>query len=254
LARLHADRFGQPCESTYLAPEQLDEFLSVRASAATGPAVIKAHQISSTTLQRIRSGSVKAICTIRDPRDCVVSDMAFMKHDIRSAGVRILFDLNELNLFDDFGRTLFIRYEELMKDRLSQIRLIAAYLGVEADDAAVQAVDQQTNLEASRKVCASLKDLPAERVYITDNHRVDRLTQLHENHIGTSEAGRWRHDLSPELGQHLSRLLHRDLLKFGYETEESLAVLLSPTATVRAPSTIANGNHHVSLGVTKISA
>jgi hypothetical protein len=254
LASLQAKRFHQPWESQYLLPDQLDDFLRQRASAAAGPAVIKAHQISNTTLQWIRGGNVKAVCTIRDPRDCVVSDMAFMHHDIRAAGVRILFDLNELNLFDDFGRTLFIRYEDMMKDRLMQIRLIAAYLGVEVDAAAVHAIDKQTNLDASRRVCESLKNFPAERVYITDNHRVDRETQLHENHIGSSKVGRWRHDLPPELGKHLSRLFHRDLLKFGYETEGSLASLLTTPITDRAPSTTANRHGHLSAEAAKRSA
>lgn len=224
-----AARRGQTSGSAYLHKFTLDEFLNTQAYVRTGPAVIKNHELGPVALDSIRIGRAKAVCTIRDPRDCVASDIVFWGAGFDASLNRVLASLKYLASYQDFGRTLFIRYEEMMEDRLWQIKRIAAYLQISIDQKEAELIDAQTNIRASRKLCQDLGKRREEDVdIILDVHRRDRTTLLHDNHIGTGEVGRWRRDLTPEQGQMLTKLLWRSLQVLGYESDGSIAAAGRP--------------------------
>jgi hypothetical protein len=56
---------------------------------------------------------------------------------------------------------------------------------------------------------------------------VDPLTHLHENHISNARIGRWKDELSADLGRYLTERFAPWLLKWGYETQASLNQILS---------------------------
>src|SRR5206468_3325489 len=112
---------GLPFWSGYLTLEQCEQFLQQSNGDFPGPTVVKAHGIGPVAQRYLNRGQAVAICTFRDPRDCVVSLMQFEGNGFELASSRIL---EGLAMLDGYPRkaTLFIRYEEMMTDRLAQLR------------------------------------------------------------------------------------------------------------------------------------
>ena len=215
-------QMGKPFGSTYLEYAQLDSFINTLWETSPGPTVIKAHQIGPTALAAIRTGQAKAVCTFRDPRDCVASDIIFLGQGLEASVRRVAMTLEYLQHFQMTDHILLLRYENMMTDRRREIRRIAEHLKINLDDAAVHRIDAQTDLEASRKICRQLKMRPSNAVLRIASHRVDPDTHLHENHVSNAKIGRWRTELSADQGRWLTEYFGSWLLKLGYETHESL--------------------------------
>jgi Sulfotransferase domain len=228
---LLAKRRGQAHGSAYLDRTTLDQFLVTQAYVREGPAIVKGHELGPVALDWIRTGRAKAVCTIRDPRDCIASDIVFWGAGFDASISRVVSSIKYLADYQDFGRTLFIRYEEMMEDRMWQIKRIAAYLKITLDQKDAEAIDAQTNIRASRKVCEGLSGRTDKDVdMILDSHRRDRTTLLHDNHIGTGEVGRWKRELTPEQGEKLTHLLQRSLRALGYESDGSTLASSRPAS------------------------
>jgi Sulfotransferase domain len=209
LAALRAGRSGEPLLSDYINEAQLEDFIRLKAAARPGPIVYKAHFVGPLAREWIRTGRAKSICTLRDPRDCVASDIAFMKGSFDEAVERVAVSLKTLEASVDYGRTLFIRYEDMMSDRLAQIQLIAAYLNIRIDEKQLEWIDAQTNIETSRVISAQVLatgESEAEKLGLRPRHAT---TLLHDNHIGSALVGRWKLDLSPAQGRQLTHLFQK---------------------------------------------
>lgn len=139
----------------------------------------------------------------------------------------------------DFGRTLFVRYEDMMNDRLAEIQLIAAYLNVRIDQKELQWIDEQTNIASSQKLCSQLGELGADQVdEIANEPRRHRKTLLHDRHIGKAKVGRWKEDLTDLQAQQLTHLFQKALLRLGYETQQSIQPYLMNTAPAAGNSAV----------------
>jgi hypothetical protein len=236
LGNLLAQRRHQIPTSAYLSPETLDHFLETGAASHEGPAVIKAHELGPIAQESIHTGRAKAICTIRDPRDCVASDIPFWGKGFDPSVGRVVLSLKYIASSSDFGRTLFIRYEQMLEDPHSEIRKIAAFLRIPVIATEVESIDAQTNLDACTQICQALSSRPPhEAEEIANNHRRDPTTLLHDNHLGTAKVARWKQDLTPEQGQFLTQLFNRSLKALGYETANSNepAHISSPQSSTR---------------------
>ena len=157
LAELLAKRRGESSHGGYLNALDLEKSLQAEVYFRQGPAVFKAHGTGPLISEWIRTGKAKAVCTLRDLRDCVASDVAFMNTGFDSSVQRVVNSLKSLECYEDFGRTLFVHYEEMMKDRLAEIRLIAAYLNIRIDQKELEWIDEQTNITTSRKLCSQIR-------------------------------------------------------------------------------------------------
>jgi len=220
LGQIRAKRRGEPFGIACLGENSLDQFLQVEATLGSGSAVIKAHELGPFALQSIRGGRVKAVCTYRDPRDCVASDLVFWAGGFEASLQRVARSFDCLmRSYQDSERTLFVRYEEMIEDPPGEIAKIAEHLEIPVDRKIVDWIDGQTNIEFSRTICGQLASRPAEQVDVgRNNHRRDRVTLLHDNHIGSARPGRWRRDLTPQQGQLLSELFGGCLQTLGYGT------------------------------------
>jgi hypothetical protein len=225
LGELLAHRRGQDFQSVYLETRGLDQFLLNKALLQSGVGVIKGHAVGPVALDWIRTGKAKAICTYRDPRDCVASDIPFWGKGFEASLERVAGSFRMLPIYNDFGRTLFVRYEEMMHDRLCQIRRIAAYLEIVLDPKEVAWIDSTTNMQSSKKIADELPNRTGGFDTITDERRRDCVTLLHANHIGSGRVGRWRQDLTPEQGQVVTQKFQGVLQVLGYETEDSIKVM-----------------------------
>jgi hypothetical protein len=222
LGELLARRRGHDFQSVYLEAQGLDQFLLNKALLQSGVGVIKGHAVGPVALDWIRTGKAKAICTYRDPRDCVASDLRFWGKGFEASLERVALSFRMLPIYNDFGRTLFVRYEEMMLDRLWQIRRIAAYVEVALDPKEAEWIDSTTNMQSSKKIADELPNRREGFDTVTDERRRDRMTLLHANHIGSGRVGRWRQDLTAGQGQLVTQKFQGILQVLGYETGESI--------------------------------
>jgi hypothetical protein len=218
-----ANRRAESSHGGYLDAPDLEKYLQAEVYFRQGPAVFKAHGTGPLVSEWIRTGKAKAVCTFRDPRDCVASDVAFMNAGFDNSVQRVATSLKALGCYQDFGRTLFVRYEEMMNNRLAQIQLIAAHLNIRIDQKELEWIDQQTNIDSSRKLCGQITALGEAQSDVVDGaHRRHVKTLLHDNHIGTAKIGRWKQDLTDAQGQQVTLLFAGLLLMLGYETQRSI--------------------------------
>jgi len=235
----------QPFGSCFLEGGQIEQFVKQNLASAPGPTVIKAHMIGPAALMALRAGKVKAVCTFRDPRDCVASDLVFLNSGLETSLKHVTASKDFLKYYQSNSNILLVKYEDMMADRLGQIRRIATHLNVPFDDALITRVDAKTNIESSKKVCRELASRSPEKLLSYASHRVDPETHLHENHIGTAKVGRWREEFSFDQALWLTEYFSSWLLQLGYETQQSLHAAITsraPVASVTTPPQQAYNN------------
>jgi hypothetical protein len=213
----------------------LESLLVHKLAHVKGPVVVKAHELGPCALATLRTGHAKAVCTCRDPRDCVVSDMCFMNHSFDAAVHRIGASLESLRIFQSIPNVLLVNYEQMRADPIRQIYLIANHLEIHIDESAAHSINTSTSLENSQHICDSLKHRPLSSVYQSKStqHRIDPTTHLHENHINSGTVGRWKRELALDKALCLNDLLAPWLVKLGYETAESLRSLADALAAAQ---------------------
>ncbi len=204
----------------FMDHNQLDQFLRKSSNGVAEPTLIKTHGVAPLALQWLTEGKLRAICTYRDPRDCVASDLTFLGWDFKTIVRRVLQSFEFLDHYQGLSSIYFIRYEDMMRDTLGQIRGIADHLGIRTTDATLRRIDGETNIQSSLKICQTLKHRSADQVLHVAEHRVDPDTQLHDNHIHNSRTGRWRDELSVNQAAELNSVFRPWLLKFGYVQPE----------------------------------
>jgi hypothetical protein len=224
-AELASQRGLGPIESSYLDLQQMETYLANHWQAAKGPVVLKSHEPGPIALTLIRAGRIRAICTFRDPRDVVSSDLKFMNLPMDKVLHRVKSSFDALRLYQTTDHILLIRYEDMIKDPRRQIRRIALHLGIEVGADVVNRIHDQTNIEAAKKICADVRARPDSEVYLIAEARVDPSTRLHENHVFDGKAGRWRSEFSPDQARWLTEFFSYWLIQLGYETPQSIAAL-----------------------------
>jgi len=228
LAQELANRRGlKPVESTYLDLAQMESYLTTHWKSAVGPVVLKSHEPGPIALSLIRAGQIKAVCTFRDPRDCVSSDLKFMGLNFDKVLHRVRSSFDALRLYQTTDHILLIRYEDMVKDPQRQIRRIAMHLGIDAGTEIVARIHAETNIETSKKICEDVRRRPDSEVYLIAEARVDPSTRLHENHVFDGKVGRWRSEFSAEQGRWLTEYFSNWLIQLGYETPQSISAATS---------------------------
>ena len=225
LIQLVATQQKQPFGSTYLQAAQLDQFIVQQWQRSPGPTLIKAHELGPLALANLQSGAARGVCTFRDPRDSVASDMVFMGLGFDASVYRVDVSLQCLRTCEPIKRILFVRYEEMIVDQQAQIRRIAGHLGLGIGEDIVRLVDSRTNIASSKRICQQIVNQAIPQLMQIESHRVDPVTQLHENHIGNTKVGRWRNELTAEQGTYLTEYFAPWLIKWGYETHETMPKL-----------------------------
>jgi hypothetical protein len=217
LAELEGRRLGLPVTSNFIGDEQLEQLVADGLGRAPGPVVLKAHALGDRAVAAVRSGSVRVVCTLRDPRDCVASDLTFSRLGYEESVRRVHGMLWTMPFYRSSPHALFVRYEEMIANPLRQVTKIAAHMGVDADPLELRRIDATTGLQSARATVAGLRHRRPEEVLWCDGRRVDPTTHLHENHVQAGRVGRWRNDLPPDRQQELTEVFHPWLVELGYE-------------------------------------
>ncbi|MGB7097868.1 MAG: hypothetical protein WBD95_03760 [Xanthobacteraceae bacterium] len=107
--------------------------------------------------------------------------------------------------------TVLLRYEDRFFERTSTVEQLANALGIEVEPAVAEAIFARYRTDSVR----ALARAPAERLNTTGRFAFDRVTQIHEPHIGDTRSGKW-HDLPPDVQSELTRRFEPFLKQFGY--------------------------------------
>jgi hypothetical protein len=235
LGDLFACRLNLPFGSSYLNGKELDNFIRERMKSEPGVVVVKIHTPGKLALECVQKNIIKNICTIRDPRDCVASRQLFEKEPFEQSVRLIKNNLVYVSFFQGCEHTLFIRYEEMMRNGSVQIKRICNYLQIEIDDNQLHDVDTRTNIASMKRVADSLKTKQPETLLRDRSHFVDPVTHIHENHVHGGTCGRWKTEMTSDQVTFLTRELKPWLISLGYETEASIKNMLSQTGTKHLP-------------------
>lgn len=211
-----ANRDGQPFTSFYRDHQTLDKYLIENATKQNGQLVVKVHSPAEYAMQLIYTGKANNIYTYRDPRDCVASHQTYddVSFDISVALIRT--NLLFMDEYRKSNHSLYIAYEEMMRDPLQQINKIVNYLKLDIDSNIIEEIHQQTNYEASKNIVSELETSTNSNVYRDREHVVDGQTLLHQNHIQGGNNGRWKSQFTANQIDILNREFKPWLDSLGY--------------------------------------
>jgi hypothetical protein len=214
--------------------KDLDQYIQQKIAdlgyaASNADILLKAHAPGEQSLALLRAGIAKNIFTYRDPRDSLCSFLNFEKNkDFDYVLNTIGGNWEQGDWYQKNTDTLFICYEDMMVDAQKEIRRIAAYLDLVFPDEVYQSITEQTSLQASKKIIAEIANESESEILHGSNSTIDKTTLLHDNHISTAQGktGRWQEEFSTSQQLQANLVLSPLLVDWGYETEDSLEILL----------------------------
>ncbi|MBT6203905.1 MAG: hypothetical protein HOI34_09395, partial [Rhodospirillaceae bacterium] len=184
--------------------------------------VIKAHRIGPQTRKSIAVGRIRNVYTIRDPRDAMGSMLGFGPpkdaEERRSLLRYFSAVLEQGTAFLGDGKSLVIRYEEMVVDPPAQVRAIARHLDLGIGEDLIGKVHEATGVKRMQKIVDKL-EAEAEG----DEDKWDEKTQIHVSHLQGGEVGRWRRDLTPAFLEQVERTFEPWMSPFGYGDDQAVA-------------------------------
>ena len=190
--------------------------------------VVKNHHPSKSSIALIGEGKIGNIYTIRDPRDAVVSILQLGETEggIDAALQSTEQALTVYRMLEKSGNTLFVEYEALRDSSHHEIQRIAQYLNVSLDDNSISILQQKVSVQKGMALVGSLKTVDSSTVHFQGTNRVDNQTLLHEKHFNDGLSRKWLTELKEEEWRWMNRQLKPWLIDLGYETEDSIRLLV----------------------------
>jgi len=185
------------------------------AEDATVWRVLKSHHGSAGMDRWLEGVGARYLLTLRDPRDAALSMRGRFGIGLGDA-VRIVFnDCRRLHGLMTRREHFLLRYESGFFRDAGTVAAVAAWLGVDAAEA--EAIALRYTPEATRAFAAGIAALPADRIGDrgAGGGRFDRLTNIHDVHIGDMRSGKWR-DLPEGVQAEMTGIFREYLEVFGY--------------------------------------
>ena len=176
--------------------------------------VIKSHHGSPEFDAFLRAHSATMIVSLRDPRDAALSMTQRFRAPLQHTVQWVLRDCRHMAAVLDEAE-LVLKYEDRFFDQHAVVDKIAHSLGSTADIDKKSQIFESYRTEAVRAFAAGIFNLPTERVDQTEASRYDRLTQIHNIHVGDAQSGKWRH-LPRETQDKMTEVFSPYLRRFGY--------------------------------------
>jgi hypothetical protein len=199
-------------EVAALYAEKLEE-LPAEPARSNQPLVIKSHYGSVELDAWLAANDAQCLVSVRDPRDASISMAQRFKAPF-GAAVRWL--ENDCKRIMDLGSiATLLRYEDRFFGRKTTVDQLAMRLGIAVEPATVEAIFARYDTEAVRAFARALPNLPADRLAKVGESLMDRVTQIHQPHIGDTRSGKWR-GLPPAVQTELTRRFAPFLERFGY--------------------------------------
>lgn len=183
----------------------------VRAGRAL---VVKSHHGSPELDAWMKAQAARTLLSVRDPRDAAISIAQRFQAPLAHTVVWVARDCERLAPLIDGGNSVF-RYEEKFYDDPASVARIGRMIALSSDPLLEAAIFARYRREAVRDFSARLVELPPERLGRVGEFRMDRLTQIHQTHVGDGRIGKWR-DLAPDIRRALTDRFRHFLDRFGY--------------------------------------
>src|ERR1700722_3680832 len=177
--------------------------------------VVKSH-FGSTELEAwLTVFDAMMFLSIRDPRDACVSMSQRFQRPLSKAVEWLSKDCDRLSRLADRGRML-LRYEDRFFDDVVTVESMADAIGARLPGSVIETIFARYRTETVRAFTADFDALPPGRVIQVGAFRMDRVTQIHEPHIGNAASAKWR-DLPSGIQSELTLRFAAFLDRFGYE-------------------------------------
>jgi len=196
--------------------------LSMKPDEVESQIVVKTHHLNMNHSDFINTSGCKFICTIRDPRGSAssfyekydkINDFTFdLINDCWDNTYPTLLSCNQANV-------LFIEYSDLVNRFNHVIKQILDFIDIDYDEEFINLISAETHpLKYKNDVVANL-----------DGDASDEKTLLHSKHISGNldlSGNKWK-ELPQKLQLSICEKFKPILLKYNYETEETLTKLIS---------------------------
>lgn len=144
--------------------------------------LIKAHAADASTIERVKTGEIKAICTIRKPEDAIASWMEAFNPDL---GETLALFRGWFALYERIREhALIVAYEEVDRNAMHAARAIAHYVCPGAPDTEISPI---VTTHSKGAVFERVEKLPKDGPGIQDvgfSH-YDTSTFYHRRHVST---------------------------------------------------------------------
>ena len=178
------------------------------------PLVIKSHHGGVALDAWLKAERARVILSVRDPRDACISMAQRFRAPLGSTVVWLANDCNRMLRLAGEGYPM-LRYEDGFFDDPASVGRVADWLGVPVTQMLAETIFSRYSTDAVRAFSGRLGDLPAERISMVNDFRMDKVTQILGPHIGDLQVGKW-YDLAPKLQIELTNLFGPFLDRFGY--------------------------------------
>lgn len=160
--------------------------------------VLKSHHGSTEMDAWLETAGARYLLTIRDPRDAALSMQQRFTLTLQSAVQIVVNDCRRIHALRAHPDHLLLRYETGFFRSPATILAIASWLGIPLDPPGADAIAARYTPEATAALAAAIATLPPDRIGArgTQGGTFDRLTNIHDVHIGDMRTGKWR-DLPP---------------------------------------------------------
>ena len=134
----------------YLGEKQdvIDGALVQILNTKIGGAVFASHAFSNRALQLIEYGKAKNVYTYRDPRDSIASSMRIDGKGYQFALTKIQISLCLYDQFYGDGRSLILKFSQILNDPAGTTASIANYLKINLNDTEIYDVHKETEILA----------------------------------------------------------------------------------------------------------
>ncbi|MEJ0052117.1 MAG: hypothetical protein WDN02_13065 [Methylovirgula sp.] len=178
------------------------------------PVVIKSHHGSPEFDAFLRAHEATKILSLRDPRDAALSMAQRFRTPLQHTVHWLLRDCRRMaGVLNDAD--LVLKYEDRFFDQRAAVDKIALCLGVTVDAAKTSKLFDEYRTEAVRAFAACVSDLSPERIDETNASKYDRITHIHNIHVGDAQSGKWRR-LPRKTRDDMTKVFSPYLRQFGY--------------------------------------
>jgi hypothetical protein len=208
IAALGEDHVAAPCADRMAQLADQTQFAGKHV-------VLKSHYGSPELDAWLTAFDAMVILSIRDPRDASISMAQRFQGTLDRAVQWLTRDCERLMRLADQNHML-LRYEDRFFDDVATVEQLADAIGAPLPRSVIETIFERYRADTVRAFAARFDTLPPERLQRIGRFRMDRVTQIHEPHIGNGVSGKWR-ALPAGIQNELNLLFAQFLDRFGYE-------------------------------------
>ncbi len=163
--------------------------------------LLKFHQHTSKSLLYASQRKARVIYTHRPPMNALASLTDFFKTPFEHAVKAIKQSLITMEKWISTNHVLLVSFDNLVNSPEQEIKRIADFLDIPAQESLITSVSKQTSYSEMKKNAEELKNHP-EKLIKAGNSAYDPVTLLHVGHSPKGKSRDWKVQFSPEQQQY----------------------------------------------------